>query len=74
LHVQISNIRQLDLKNRPGLQEIWHGSLYIPDFCFSELTTKDASPRKENDLNSAVRRTSEEEVHIFLLLNLCSIE
>ena len=35
---------------------------------------EDASPRKENHLNSAVHTTSEEVVRIFLLLNLCSIE
>jgi len=35
--VQISELKQLDLKRRSGLQEVWHGSLHIPDFCFSNL-------------------------------------
>jgi len=30
---------ELDLKSRPGLKEIWHGSQHIPDLYFSELAT-----------------------------------
>jgi len=37
--VQISELEELDLKSRRGLEEIWHGSLHISDFCFSELDT-----------------------------------
>jgi len=37
--VQISELVQLDLKSKPELQEIWNGSLHIPDLCFSGLTT-----------------------------------
>ncbi|KAG2380254.1 disease resistance protein [Vigna angularis] len=36
---KISKLNELDLKSRPGLQEIWRGALHIPDFCFSELDT-----------------------------------
>ncbi|KAG2380283.1 Disease resistance protein [Vigna angularis] len=34
---QISKREELGLESRPGLQEIWNGSLHIPDLCFSEL-------------------------------------
>ncbi|WVZ16374.1 hypothetical protein V8G54_009356 [Vigna mungo] len=30
---------RIDLKSRPGLYEIWRGSLSIPNFCFSNLDT-----------------------------------
>ncbi|XP_022632111.1 uncharacterized protein LOC111240754 [Vigna radiata var. radiata] len=36
---EISELRNLDLESRPGLQEIWYGSLHIPDLCFSEMAT-----------------------------------
>ncbi|KAG2380649.1 Disease resistance protein [Vigna angularis] len=36
---KISELGELDLKSRPRLQEIWHGSLHIPDLCFSKLAT-----------------------------------
>jgi len=37
--MQISELEELDLESRPGLQEIWHGSVHIPGLCFSDLAT-----------------------------------
>ncbi|XP_022641723.1 probable disease resistance protein At1g12280 [Vigna radiata var. radiata] len=34
---KISELDELDLESRPGLQEIWNGSLHIPDLSFREL-------------------------------------
>ncbi|XP_027906942.1 uncharacterized protein LOC114166408 [Vigna unguiculata] len=34
---EISQLKELDLKRRPKLQEIWHDSLHISYLCFSEL-------------------------------------
>ena len=39
MHLQISELEQLDLESSPKLQKIWHDLVYIPDLCFSELTT-----------------------------------
>ena len=39
MHLQISELEELDLKSRPAVQEIWHGSLQIPNMGFSKLDT-----------------------------------
>jgi len=38
-NVKILELEQLDLKSRLGLQEILHGSMQVPDMCFSKLDT-----------------------------------
>jgi len=39
MHVQALRESLVDLKSSPGLEEIWHSSLHIPDFSFSNLAT-----------------------------------